>query len=141
MGKRIRTVAVGLTALTVLAPGGAAVAQAQSSPAHAPERATATDRDHVQSGDRRTSDAVPVSHTTRHVVLHRTAVRSSASDLDAVQSGDQTTPDRAGSGARERPGAESPEQSVESTATNDGPAGHADEPGNPSADHRFQGNE
>ena len=141
MGKRIRKVMVGVAALMALALGGSAFAQAQSSPSSAPERATAPDRDNIQSGDQTTPDARAVSHTTRHVVRHRTAVRSSATDGDSVQSGDQTTPDRPGSGASEQSGAESPEQSGESVANSDGPGGHADEPGNPTADHQFQGNE
>jgi hypothetical protein len=141
MGKRIRNVMVGVASVTALALGGAVFAQAQSSPSSAPERATAPDRDNIQSGDQTTPDALGGSHTTRHVVLHRTAVRSSATDGDSVQRGDQTTPDQPGSGASEQPGAESPEQSGESAANSDGPGGHADEPGNPTADHQFQGNE
>lgn len=141
MGKRIRKVMAGVAALTALALGGAVFAQAQSSPSSAPERATAPDRDNIQSGDQTTPDAHAASHMTRRVVLHRTAVRSSATDGDTVQSGDQTTPDQPGSGASEQPGAESPEQSGESAANSDGPGGHADEPGGPTADHQFQGNE
>jgi hypothetical protein len=141
MGKRIRKVMVGVAALLALALGGSAFAQAQSSPSSAPERATAPDRDNIQSGDQTTPDARAVSHTTRHVVRHRTAVGASATDGDSVQSGDQATPDRPGSGASEQSGAESPEQSGESVANSDGPGGHADEPGNPTADHQFQGNE
>jgi hypothetical protein len=95
MGKRIRNVILGLAALTALALGGAVFAQAQSSPSSAPERATAPDRDNIQSGDQTTPDAQAAARTTRHVVLHRTAVRSSATDGDSVQSGDQTRPDRA----------------------------------------------
>jgi hypothetical protein len=141
MGKRIRKVMVGVAALTALALGGAVFAQAQSSRSSAPERVTAPDRDNIQSGDQTTPDAPAVSHATRHVVLHRTAVRSSTTDGDSAQSGDQTTPDKPGSGASEQSGAGSPEPSGESVANSDGPGGHADEPGNPTADHQFQGNE
>jgi hypothetical protein len=141
MGKRIRKVMVAVAAATALALGGAVFAQAQSSPSSAPESVTAPDRDNIRSGDQTTADAPAVSHTTRHVVLHRTAVRSSATDGGSVQSGDQTTPDQPSSGASEQPGAESPEQSGESAANSDGPGGHADQPGTPTADHQFQGNE
>jgi hypothetical protein len=45
----------------------------------------------------------------------------------------------------EAPGAEAPEGTNEASgsevANNDGPGGHADEPGNPTADHQFQGEE
>lgn len=140
MVKRIRRVMVGVAALTALALGGAVFAQAQS-PSHAAERAAAPDRDNIQSGDQTTPDGPAVSHPKRHVVLHRTAVRSSATSGDSVQSGDQTTPDQPGSGAPEQSGVDSPEQSGESAANSDGPGGHADEPGSPTADHQFQGNE
>ena len=101
MGKRIRMMMVGVAALTALALGGAVFAHAQSSPSTATERATAADRDNIQSGDQSTPDAPAVSHTTKHLVLHRTAVRSSATDSDTVQSGGQITPDQPGRGASE----------------------------------------
>jgi hypothetical protein len=63
--------------------------------------------------------------------------RVSAPDRDSVQSGDQTTPDKARA-ASETPGSEN---TSESAPSNDGPGGHADEPGNANADHQFQGNE
>lgn len=140
MVKRIRRVMVGVAALTALALGGAVFAQAQS-PSHAAERAAAPDRDNIRSGDQTTPDAPALSHTTRHVVLHGSAVRSRATDGDTVQSGDQTTADGSGGGAPEQSGVDSREQSGESVANGDGPGGHADEPGNPTADHQFQGNE
>jgi hypothetical protein len=40
--------------------------------------------------------------------------------------------------ASEQPGSEQPGSE---TSNNDGPGGHADEPGNPNADHQFQGQE
>jgi hypothetical protein len=49
-------------------------------------------------------------------------------DTDNIQAGDQTTP--------EQPGSE-----TESAPNSDGPGGHADEPGNATADHQFQGEE
>jgi hypothetical protein len=76
-------------------------------------------------------------------------------DTDTVQSGDQTTPDTATSrsattlkpaaAAAETPGTESStetpgtESSSETATANDGPGGHADEPGNAQADNQFQG--
>jgi hypothetical protein len=72
--------------------------------------------------------------------------RTSAPDRDNVQSGNQTTPDApTAKGARHvrHHAAESPETGAESESApaNDGPGGHADEPGNANADHQFQGNE
>ncbi len=52
------------------------------------------------------------------------------SDGDNVQSGDQTSAD-----------VSSESQSGSEVAGNDGPGGHADEPGNANADHQFQGEE
>jgi hypothetical protein len=65
---------------------------------------------------------------------------TSVADRDNVQSGDQTTPDRPGASGAEQTGSEST-QSSESATNSDGPGGHADEPGNATADHQFQGNE
>jgi hypothetical protein len=116
MTKRIQKLAVAVAAFAALALGGAVFAQAQSSPAGAPERTSVPDRDNVQSGDQTAPD-VATSRTARHHAVRATA---------------------------ERPGAENPEQTgaeSESAPGSDGPGGHADEPGNPSADHQFQGNE
>ena len=120
MRRRITKLIASSAALTVLAFGGATLASAGSKPSTATKAA-----------------AVP----------HR-VVRSSATDGDQLQQGDQTTPDTA---AGEQPGAEqasAAEQTDTSAAeatseqtTNDGPGGHADEPGNATADHQFQGQE
>ena len=72
-----------------------------------------------------------------------TAPESSATDTDNVQQGDQSTPDAAGS-AVETPDAagDKPDAAGESAsevAGNDGPGGHADEPGNPNANTQQQG--
>lgn len=69
-----------------------------------------------------------------------------AKDGDQIQQGDQSTPDTT---ASEQPGSESTTEQPESAtaesgseqAGNDGPGGHADEPGNPNADHQFEGME
>lgn len=56
-----------------------------------------------------------------------------AVDNDTLQEGDQTSPDV--------PGAPESEPAGESAEVpgDDGPGGHADEPGNPNADHQFEG--
>ena len=64
-------------------------------------------------------------------------------DRDSIQQGDQTAPDntaaeKAGESADPAEAAGS-ESSSESAAADDGPGGHADEPGNPNADNQFQG--
>jgi hypothetical protein len=62
-------------------------------------------------------------------------------DQDSIQQGDQTTPDTAAekAGAAEPAGEASSESSSESAVANDGPSGHADEPGNANADNQFEG--
>jgi hypothetical protein len=72
--------------------------------------------------------------------------QKSGPDRDKVQSGDQSTPDTPGSAEQpETPGSvEQPETSGETgseVANDDGPGGHADEPGNANADHQFNGQE
>jgi hypothetical protein len=59
-------------------------------------------------------------------------------DTDTIQSGDQTTPD-AGQQAEE--GMQTSTEIGSEVVGNDGPNGHADEPGNPNADHQFEGQE
>jgi hypothetical protein len=122
MSKRIQKLVVAVAALAALALGGAVMAQAQSSPAAAPARTSAADRDSVQSGDQTTPDR-PATATKAHTGRHN--------------------PVRAGA-ANERSGAENPERGgggSESAPGSDGPGGHTDEPGNANADHQFQGNE
>ncbi len=62
----------------------------------------------------------------------------SVPDGDTAQSGDQSAPDTTGSA--EQPGSETAGETPGSeAANNDGPGGHADEPGNANADHQFNG--
>jgi hypothetical protein len=79
------------------------------------------------------------SHHARHGHVAHGAQQTtgSAVDTDNGQSGDQTTPAQAGAGESES----AVEQSGSEQASNDGPGGHEDEPGNPSADHQFEGQE
>ena len=67
-------------------------------------------------------------------------------DNDTLQQGDQTSTDVPG--AAENSSEPSSETSSEPAGEsgsevpgNDGPGGHADEPGNPNADHQFEGAE
>ena len=135
MTKRIRNLALAISALAALALGGAVFAQAHTSPTAAPERTNMPDRDNVQSGDQTTPDT-PVH--ARHHTRSRTADPAGGG---TGQSGDQSTPDT--SSATETPEAENPETGAgsESASANDGPGGHADPLGNANADNQFQGNE
>jgi hypothetical protein len=144
MTKRIQKLLMAVAALAALSLGGAVFAQAQSSPT-APERTTLPDTDSVQSGDQTGPDtpakAAAASHAPVHAVL-----ASSSTTAAPVQSGDQTTPDAPGT-ATEKPGVETPETGAgaekpgSEAAGNDGPGGHADAPGDSTADHQFEGNE
>ena len=86
----------------------------------------------------------------------KAAESTSATDSDSVQSGDQSTPDKGSAqepagtetndASGEQPGTEtndsgSGEQPGSEVSNNDGPGGHADEPGNANADHQAQGQE
>ena len=150
MTKRIQRLLVAVAALAALALGGAVFAQAQSSPSASHETASLPDQDNVQSGDQTTPDTAKATATIsrRHHAVGVTG--STAADTaggGSGQSGDQGTPD-SGS-ASEAAGTENPETATgsksapasESALTNDGPGGHADEPGSVNTDHQFQGNE
>jgi hypothetical protein len=130
MRARLTKILAGATALAALAFGGATLASAGGNapppapPAPAQEN-TAGDADNLQQGDQATPDSA--------------AGEQPGNDSDNVQQGDQATPDSA---AGEQPDSTSESASeTESSPGSDGPAGHADEPGNPSADHQFEGQE
>ena len=113
MTKRIKKTIATVAALGALALGGAVFAQAQ------PGQGTATP---------------PVQ---------RASESATAPDNDNIQSGDQTTPDQpdtaSSSTASEKSSAEGEQPGTESAPNNDGPGGHADEPGNAGANYEFQG--
>jgi hypothetical protein len=149
MTKRIQKLVMTVAALAAFALGGAVFAQAQSSPKAASEKTSAVDTDNVQSGDQTTPDVTKKSEKTSAVdtdniqsgdqttpdVSKKTNIRNAANST-AGQSGNQNTPDTGTTSetAGENPGSES-------APGNDGPGGHADEPGTPNADHQFSGTE
>ncbi len=113
MFRRIRTGVISLVALGALALGGSAFAGAVT-PTKAPPAAPQS-RETPDKGE-----------------------STSGKDTDHVQNqaGDQVGQDTQDNGAeasREKP-------SSESAAGNDGPGGHADEPGNPNANTQQEGN-
>jgi hypothetical protein len=113
----IPTTAV-LTVGALAAAGGVAVAQSGGTPGH-----------HHSTRAHSTQAAEPLGGT-------------SGSDADNLQSGDQSAPDAQSSASQEQSASEQPgtEQASEQQAS-DGPGGHADEPGSPSAEHQFEGEE
>jgi hypothetical protein len=127
MTKRIGKFLAAFAALAALAVGGSAIASAQQ-PAHSaapvkpPAAATSEpvggpDTDNIQSGDQTTPDTTTASART-----------SGATEAP----GTEQSPATEQPGAGEQPGSES-------AANSDGPGGHADEPGNATADHQFNG--
>ena len=137
-----RTIVV-LAGAATLAVGGAAYAASGHHAAHSHSGAanarmmaaepTSPDTDNIQSGDQTTLDAAAQVKSTS---------KQPSADTDNVQSGDQTALDN-GANARSAPTGEQAGESGggSEVAGNDGPGGHADEPGNPNADHQFQGQE
>jgi hypothetical protein len=121
-GKKILVTA---GALTALAFGGSTLANAASTPSKsapqpAIEQTSGPDLDKVQSGDQTTPDVGNASL--------RSASTSSSSASEAP--GVETAPGSETAG--EAPGSES-------STPSDGPGGHADDPGNASADNQYQG--
>jgi cytoskeletal protein RodZ len=161
MFKRIQKLLVGVAAMAALGFGGSAIVSAQT-PTQAPavEKAAGPDTDTIQSGDQTTPDK-PVSVTKTAALVSTTSTEAagseSASGSDGPgghadepgnanannQSGDQSAPDKPATAkaraAESTTGTEA--ASPESASASDGPGGHADEPGNPNADHQAQGAE
>jgi hypothetical protein len=132
---RNTAVASGAALLAALGVGTAAIAQSSGSstkPAqsqakevpgqesNAPEN-SATDKDNVQYTAPGDADAGA-----------KRAKATAASSTPAEAPGTEQPAASEQPGAPEQPGSES-------AANSDGPGGHADEPGNPNADHQFQG--
>ena len=144
MVKHIKKTAVGLAALVALALGGSALAQAGGTTAKPTPAATSSASEAPGVETAPGSDG-PNGHADETKATSATvAQKSSATDTDNVQSGDKSapeTPDATGSESAQ----ENPESAGETprseTSGNDGPGGHADEPGNPNADHLNEGTE
>jgi hypothetical protein len=116
MTKRIQKGAAALLALGALGFGGSAVAGAASTA----EPVGGPDHDTIQSGDQTTPDV-----GTKAATASKSSTKTAApSEQPGVES------------STEAPGTES---SSETAPGNDGPGGHADEPGNPQEDNQFQG--
>ena len=112
MRSRLTKLGAALVALAALAVGGSALASANGNPSSPAKAPAALKQQAPPAADAESND--------------------SAADTDSVQ--DQSGKDTA---------AESATESAESgseTPGNDGPGGHADEPGNPNADTQQEGN-
>jgi hypothetical protein len=145
--------ATGVAVLASLGLGGAAIAQSNgSAPAKTPaapaQSAPATETPGVESNAPEGSAADPdnVQYTAPGDPDYKagTAGRTvTATPAAATTSGSGQGTATEPAGTEQNPAAEQGggEQPGSEVAGNDGPGGHADEPGNPNADHQFQGHE
>ncbi len=133
MRKRFTKIGAGLAALAALALGGATLASAGGSPSTPSTPTPAVVVPAGAAADAETND-------TGQKVAAETADGTKVADTDSIQ--DENGKDD----ATEQPGSET-ESGIEKAESgseapgNDGPGGHADEPGNPNADHEFEGQE
>jgi hypothetical protein len=126
MFKQGRKILLGAGVLAALSFGGSALAGAGAAPAPVTptvqESSAGIDHDQVQSGDQSASDPAAEAAGTE------TADGAQGTQDAETQDDAQGSND---SGIQESSGSEVP--------GNDGPGGHADEPGNPNADHQASG--
>ena len=121
MQNRLFKITAGLATVVALGLGGTALASAQT-PATQPPAAA------VQQAPDQGATANGVVEQEKGTV-----------DNDAVQEEKGGADDATEVGQPESKGAE--QESAAEVPESDGPGGHADEPGNPNADHQFEGQE
>jgi hypothetical protein len=120
MRARMTKLIAGLAAISALAVGGAALAGAagkQAPPVNPPAAVAGVQQGSQTAPDTGTTGEQPGESATE-----------SSSESASEPAGESST-----ESAAEAAGSE--------VAGNDGPGGHADEPGNPNADHQFEGQE
>jgi len=122
MRSRLKKAAGALTLVAALAVGGATFASASSK---APSKAPPVSA--------KAPAQAPAKEAPAGVV-----------DNDTLQEGDQSGPDVPGAPEGSESSSESSSEPAGESAEvpgDDGPGGHADEPGDPNADHQFEGAE
>jgi cytoskeletal protein RodZ len=119
MRARLTKLLAGLTAVAALAFGGAALAGAASNPSPPAPPPASAPADTAQQGDQTAPD--------------KEGATENAAEAPSSDKAEATEPTESSS--------ESATESASEVAGNDGPGGHADEPGNANADHQFQGQE
>ena len=130
MRSRLTKVGAFLTLAAALAVGGATLASASSkAPQEKAPAAGAVDTDTIQQGDQGAPDGPAAPAAERSLSSSKAAPSKSAAKSPSSGPSSSQPSEQPG----EVPGSEVP--------GNDGPGGHADEPGNPNADHQFQGAE
>ena len=119
MRRRLTKLLAGLTAVAALAFGGSALAGAASNPSPPAPPPASAPADTAQQGDQTAPDKAGATENA--------AETSSSEKADAPEPAESSS--------------ESATESASEVPGNDGPGGHADEPGNANADHQFQGQE
>jgi uncharacterized protein HemX len=120
MTKRMRHLVTAVAAIAALATGGAVFAQAQNGGTKAGPASNPAQQ-----------KAAPGSESN--------APENSATDKDNVQDENGKDDATEASGGAEK--ADKPGEKGSENPNDDGPGGHADEPGNPNADHQATGAE
>jgi hypothetical protein len=136
--KQGKKILLGAGVLAALSFGGSALAAAGAAPVTptpvAPtvqESTSGVDNDQVQSGDQSTPDTAAEAAGTE------TADGAQGSQDAETQDGSQDMETQDGAQGANASGTQ--ESSGSEVSGNDGPGGHADEPGNPNADHQASG--
>ena len=119
MRARLTKLLAGVTAVAALAFGGAALAGAANNPSPPAPPAASAPTDTAQQGDQTAPDKAGATENAPEA--------ASSEKADAPEPAESTS--------------ESATESTSEVAGNDGPGGHADEPGNANVDHQFQGQE
>lgn len=136
MFKQGKKILLGAGVLAALSFGGSALAAAGAAPvAPTVQHAPTTDHDQIQSGDQTSPDTGTEAPGTESADsaqrVNDGEMQDSPQDAEN-QDGSQTSNDsEAQDGSQESTGSE--------IVGNDGPGGHADEPGNPNANHQAGG--
>jgi hypothetical protein len=129
----------GLVVVAAIGGSGMALAAGNGSSQKAkaePVEATTPDTDNVQRGDQTAPDTSTVAAKTvvkaaKEQRARKAHIKSSAGESGSAS--ESTSASETSSASESGPGSEA--------AGNDGPGGHADEPGDPNADHQFEGQE
>ena len=140
MSNRSKKILVGACAVMALGVGGIALAQgATTGVGSTAATATAQGNDHSGNETGSTADTQTGADTGSASDNETSSESQDARDTDTVQSGDQTGPDT--SQGAETADSSSGESTESEVPGDDGPGGHADEPGSPNAGHEFDGQE
>jgi hypothetical protein len=125
MFKQGKRILLGAGVLAALSFGGSALAAAGAAPvAPVVQHSSSADGDQIQSGDQTTPD-------TGNEAAETTGAAQMSGDAETQDGTQGATDTETQDGSQESAGSE--------VAGNDGPGGHADEPGNPNANHQATG--